>query len=104
MSYLRFNSPYFYLYGSSDNYIFGSKEGIIDYGGTSNESIIEILLDIGKKEKKEILTHLGKRLAENLGIKLREKRLTTKQWLEEYYKKLEEVEKEVQGLGVKRTK
>ena len=106
MSYLRYNSPYKYLFGKSNDYVFStyhfSKEVIEDYGKMSNESIIEILLNIGVNSKDILLVHLAKRLAENLEIELRKKPLTTKQLIEESFKISKEVEKEVQGLGVKR--
>ena len=85
MSYIRYTSPYKYLYGKSNDYVFESSEGIEDYGGMSNESIIEILLSFSKNDDDLILAHLAKRLAENLGIELRETPLTIEQLIDESF-------------------
>ncbi len=105
MSYLRNNSPYKYLYGKSDDYVYStyhfSKEVIEDYGKMSNKSIIEILLNVGMNSKDILLIHLAKRLAENLEIELRKKPLTITQLINESFKISKEVEKELR-LGGRR--
>ena len=96
MSYLRINSPYVYVEGFSDDYVFESwnKKGskIIDYGSMSNKSIVELLTRFGN-EGDLILLQMGKRLAENLKIKLRKKSLTDKQWLKLFNRKQKELTK-----------
>lgn len=96
MSYLRINSPYVYVEGFSEDYVYetGRKESCIqDYGSISNKSIVELLLRFGNENDDLILLQMGKRLAENLNIKLRKKPLTDEQWLKLFNEKQKELTK-----------
>lgn len=104
MSYIRYNSPYQYLYGKSDDYVYESSKGIEDFGNINNRTIIEILLRLGENNESIILTHLAKRLAENLKIALREKPLTTEQLIDASFEISKKVEEEVQELGERSNK
>ena len=106
MSYVRSLSPHTYVNGMSEDYVFSTqdKKGeswIEDYGGMKNETIVELLVRLGDNQGNLILTKMGKRLAENLNIKLRDKPLTSIQWLEEANKIHRKFKKSMEGRNSK---
>jgi len=77
MSYIRFGSPFQYVEGESKDYVFETDGEIEDYGGMETETIVEIMMRIGKKTDSLILTHMAKQLARKYAIELRPEEETT---------------------------
>lgn len=98
MSYIRNLSPHTYVEGISEDYVYPTqnKKGefwIEDYGGMKNETIVELMIRQAKQDDNDLILLMAQRLARNLNIKLRQKPLTSKQWLEESNKIHEEFRK-----------
>jgi 5'-3' exonuclease len=85
--------PYKYVDGISGDYVFPAKykdgdslnDYIEDYGGISNETIVELLFQFSEcnEDLSLIFAQMALRLSKNLNIKLRKKPLTDKEWFEE---------------------
>lgn len=106
MSYIRMNSPYRYVDGFSEDYIFPAEtkkgeEFIEDYGNITNKTIVELLIRLGDEHGNLLLVQMGIRLAENLNIKLRKKPLTNKQLIKEYSKSNKKYEKMFNDFEIK---
>lgn len=81
MSYIRSGWSYMYVDGYSDDYVFGTDDGIVDYGGISNNTMVEFIAEIlhdrnYRKDDVVYRDYLLKQLASILSVKLREKPLT----------------------------
>lgn len=87
MSYSRGPSVGYWVVNEIEGYVYSNGEEIIDYGSTRND-LIEMLGRNWKTEDIQFKQWLMKRLAEELGVLMREKPLTNEEWIE-YYQELE---------------
>lgn len=88
---MRCGYPLTYVEGKSKDYIYkravsdgkgGIKsDGIEDYGSISDSGIVEVLFENWQTDDVMFKDYLLRRLADRLGVKLRKKPLTEKQWL-----------------------
>ena len=82
MSYLRWGHPLVYVDGESEDYIYSNGESITDYGKISDSGFIELLSRDWITDDTMFKDHLIKRLAERLGVKLRDHPLTDDEYLQ----------------------
>jgi len=76
MSYLRPGYLLKYVDGISTDYVYQESDSLIwDYGGISDEGIIELLFLHWKTEDNTFKNHLLRVLAKQLDVKLRDKPL-----------------------------
>ena len=87
MSYIRIGYPLIFVKGESEDYIFESLDDndepyVHDYGSCENSTLVELACKSIEEMygKKPIARYLMKKLADRLGIKLRKKPLTEKEW------------------------
>lgn len=99
MSYIRASGPYTYVdEDECVDYVYCSVGGkdypeyIEDYGSITDNGMIELLCEnwIVDKDEEIFKTHLIKRLAERLGVKLRNPPLTSKKWAKIFEKQMED--------------
>ena len=84
--------PLKYVEDISKDYVYPTDNKIEDYGSISDNGFIELLFNWWDTEDTEFKNHLLKRLANRLGVKLRKKPLTDKEYIkleEENLKKYE---------------
>lgn len=93
MSYIRAAWPLKYVKGFSEDYVFGTEEDgekcIVDYGSISDNGIVELLFEEWETEDTLFKEHLLCRLADRLGVELRETPLTDDEIEEEMTKSCE---------------
>jgi len=101
-SYVRPGTPYVYVDGENEDYIFLcdslNKNYIEDYGKISKESIVDIIFNEWKtttENDKILKKYMLKKLAEQLKVKIRKKPLNAKSWLAKYKKTLKENWKQI---------
>ena len=90
MSYIRAGSPYKYVQGNiSGDYVYQNEsKHIVDYGGISDDTLVEFVCKIcdlfGKEYKfdKPFSDYVKIKVAERLDVKLRKKPLTDDQIVE----------------------
>lgn len=82
MSYLRWGHHLTFVDGESEDYIYSNGESIVDYGKISDSGFIELLSRDWITEDIMFKEHLIKRLADRLGVKLRDKPLTFEEKME----------------------
>ncbi len=89
MAWLRAGYPLKYVEGNSDDYVYLSDEGMVDYGHLSNKGLVELIADeLGYKEEREddqpieFRNYLVEKIAYRLNVKLRQKPLTINEQFE----------------------
>lgn len=95
MSYIRAGSPYIYVEGNSDDYIFlsaGEKDFVEDYNHISDNTMVDLIARTLSDEDPMLKDYLFKKLAIRLGVHLRLKPLTKDEWFDELGKTIKDNE------------
>lgn len=95
MSFIRAGYLMKYVEGISDDYVYSTerkgKPYVEDYGCITNEGLVEILchiIDYSERfRNEEERKYFRKKLAEKLGVNLRKKPLSDKEWIKLVMKK-----------------
>lgn len=100
MSYLRGSWPHRFVDGDSEDYVYcyqkeDGKLAIEDYGGISDEGLIEMLFRRWETDDAVFKEHLLKRLAKRLNVKLRDKPLTSEETINLMDEKVKAFSKEL---------
>jgi hypothetical protein len=83
---MRIGHPLTYVDGVSEDYVYDNGDGLVDYGGVHDSSVVEFVAEIFDESNSRHLDedfkgYVLRQLARKLKVKLRKRKLTMKEFI-----------------------